>query len=112
MDDDAESIITNQRYAYINGVVDKAVKKKARAEHLTVSDKIDQIVTNRILALPIFAAIMWLMYAIAMGSSVADGASVSALCHRLDQRCSVRRDRPQRPGRLLGTSALPAGCTA
>ena len=73
MDDDAESIITHQRYAYINGVVDKAVKKKARAEHLTVSDKIDQIVTNRILALPIFAAIMWLMYAIAMGTSVADG---------------------------------------
>ncbi len=76
MDDDAESIITNQRYAYINGVVDKAVKKKARAEHLTVSDKIDQLVTNRILALPIFAAIMWLMYAIAMGTSVADGGIV------------------------------------
>ena len=73
MDDDAESIITNQRYAYINGVVDKAVKKKPRTENLTASDKIDQIVTNRILALPIFAAIMWLMYAIAMGTSVADG---------------------------------------
>ena len=73
MDDDAESIITNQRYAYINGVVDKAVKKKPRTENLTVSDKIDQIVTNRILALPIFAAIMWLMYAISMGTSVADG---------------------------------------
>ena len=73
MDDDAESIITNQRYAYINGVVTKAVKKKPRTENLTVSDKIDQIVTNRILALPIFAVIMWLMYAIAMGTSVADG---------------------------------------
>ena len=73
MDDDAESIITNQRYAYINGVVDKAVKKKPRTENLTASDKIDQIVTNRILALPIFAAIMWLMYAISMGTSVADG---------------------------------------
>ena len=73
MDDDAESIITNQRYAYINGVVTIAVKKKPRTENLTVSDKIDQIVTNRILALPIFAAIMWLMYAIAMGTSVADG---------------------------------------
>ena len=73
MDDDAESIITNQRYAYINGVVDKAVKKKPRTENLTVSDKIDQFVTNRILALPIFALIMWLMYAIAMGTSVADG---------------------------------------
>ena len=73
MDDDAESIITTPRYAYINGVVDKAVKKKPRTENLTASDKIDQIVTNRILALPIFAAIMWLMYAIAMGTSVADG---------------------------------------
>ena len=73
MDDDAESIITNQRYAYINGVVDKAVKKKPRTENLTVSDKVDQFVTNRILALPIFALIMWLMYAIAMGTSVADG---------------------------------------
>jgi len=73
MDDDAESIITNQRYAYINGVVDKAVKKKARVEHLTVSDKIDQIVTNRVLALPIFAVIMYLMYSLSMGTSIADG---------------------------------------
>ena len=73
MDDDAESIITNQRYAYINGVVDKAVKKKARVEHLTVSDKIDQIVTNRVLALPIFAVIMYLMYSLSVGTSIADG---------------------------------------
>ena len=73
MDDDAESIITNQRYAYINSVVSKAVKKKARVEHLTASDKIDQIVTNRILALPIFAAIMYLMYSLSMGTSIADG---------------------------------------
>ena len=73
MDDDAESIITNQRYAYINGVVDKAVKKKARVEHLTVSDKVDQIVTNRVLALPIFAVIMYLMYSLSMGTSIADG---------------------------------------
>ena len=73
MDDDAESIITNQRYAYINTVVEKAVKKKARVEHLTVSDKIDQIVTNRILALPIFALVMFLMYSLAMGTSIADG---------------------------------------
>ena len=73
MDDDAESIITNQRYAYINTVVSKAVKKKARVEHLTVSDKIDQIVTNRILALPIFALVMFLMYSLSMGTSIADG---------------------------------------
>ena len=73
MDDDAESIITNQRYAYINTVVERAVRKKARVEHLTVSDKIDQIVTNRVLALPIFALVMFLMYSLSMGTSIADG---------------------------------------
>ena len=69
MDDDAESIITNQRYAYINTVVSRAVKKKERTEHLTLSDKIDRVVTNRILALPIFAVIMAAIYTIAMGST-------------------------------------------
>ena len=69
MDDDAESIITNQRYAYINTVVGRAVQKKARTEHMTASDKIDRIVTNRILALPIFAVVMALIYTIAMGST-------------------------------------------
>ncbi len=67
MDDDAESIITNQRYAYINGVVGKSVKKQAAKGSLTASDRIDQIVTNRVLALPIFAGVMFLIYAIAMG---------------------------------------------
>ena len=67
MDDDAESIITNQRYAYINGVVSKSVKKQAAKGSLTASDRIDQIVTNRVLALPIFAGVMFLIYAIAMG---------------------------------------------
>ena len=71
LDDDAESIITNQRYAYINSVVAKAVKKKAAKGSLSVSDKIDQIVTNRILALPIFALVMFLIYSIAMGTSPA-----------------------------------------
>ena len=69
MDDDAESIITNQRYAYINTVVTRAVQKKARTEQMTTSDKIDRIVTNRILALPIFAVVMALIYTIAMGST-------------------------------------------
>ena len=67
LDDDAESIITNQRYSYIASVVRKSVKKKAPKHSLTVSDKIDRIVTNRILALPIFALVMFLVYAIAMG---------------------------------------------
>ena len=71
LDDDAESIITNQRYSYINSVVTKAVKKRAAKGSLSVSDKIDQIVTNRILALPIFAAVMFLIYSIAMGTSPA-----------------------------------------
>jgi ferrous iron transport protein B len=68
LDDDAESIITNQRYAYINGVVNKAVKKKTAAHSLTTSDKIDRIVTNRILALPIFAVVMFAVYYVAIGT--------------------------------------------
>ncbi len=68
MDDDAESIIADQRYTYIGNVVSKAVKKKAAKHSLTLSDRIDRVLTNRVLALPIFAGIMFLMYAIAMGS--------------------------------------------
>ena len=67
LDDDAESLITNERYTYITSVTDKAVKKGLAKGELTVSDKIDKIVTNRILGLPIFALIMFFVYAIAMG---------------------------------------------
>ena len=67
LDDDAESIITNQRYAYISEVIGTAVKKKAAKHSLSVSDKIDRIVTNRILALPIFALVMFTVYWVAMG---------------------------------------------
>ena len=67
LDDDAESIITNQRYAYINTVVSKAVRKKAAKHSLTTSDKIDRIVTNRVAALPIFIVVMYAVYWIAMG---------------------------------------------
>ena len=67
MDDDAESIITNQRYAYIARVVASAVKKKQSGVKMSVSDKIDHIVTNRIAALPIFVAVMALVYWISMG---------------------------------------------
>mgnify|MGYP002801089549 FL=1 len=69
MDDDAESIITNQRYAYINKVVNAAVHKKPRTSNLTVSDRIDRVVTNRIAALPIFVLVMAAVYAIAMGGT-------------------------------------------
>ena len=68
MDDDAESIIADQRYTYIVNIIEKAVKKRAAKHAMSLSDKIDSIVTNRVLALPIFAGIMFLMYAIAMGS--------------------------------------------
>ena len=67
LDDDAESIITNQRYTYIAGVVQKSVAKKRAVHSLTTSDKIDRVVTNRIAALPIFALVMAAVYAIAMG---------------------------------------------
>ena len=68
MDDDSESIVADQRYTYIGNVVSRALKKKAGKHALSLSDKIDKIVTNRVLALPIFAGVMFLMYAIAMGS--------------------------------------------
>ena len=68
LEDDAESIIADQRYTYIGSVVDRAVRKKTGKFAMRLSDKIDAIVTDRILALPIFALIMFLMYAIAMGS--------------------------------------------
>ena len=67
MDDDAESIITNQRYAYISKVMDRCVKKRSAAHSLSVSDKIDRVVTNRIAALPIFVGVMAAVYWIAMG---------------------------------------------
>ena len=67
LEDDAESIITNQRYSYISRVVDRCVKKKAPSHSLSASDRIDQVVTHRVLALPIFVAVMLLVYAVAMG---------------------------------------------
>lgn len=65
LDDDAESIITNERYLLIAGIV-KACCKKKKQGALTVSDKIDKVVTNRWLGLPIFAVVMFLVYYIAM----------------------------------------------
>ena len=65
-DDDTESIITNERYVYISNIIDRCITKKNRKEKLTVSDKIDKIVTNRFLALPIFAVVMILVYYISV----------------------------------------------
>lgn len=67
LDDDAESIITNERYVYIGGLMKTCYKKKS-AGKLTVSDKIDRVVTNRILALPIFVLVMWLVYTLSIGT--------------------------------------------
>ena len=61
MDDDTESIITNERYIYISSVIKECYVKKSKKQ-LTVSDKIDRVVTNRIAALPIFAVVMFLVY--------------------------------------------------
>lgn len=69
LDDDAESIITSQRYDYIGTIVQHSVKKKDSKHELSVSDKIDKIVTNRILALPIFILVMYVVYTIAMGGT-------------------------------------------
>ncbi len=67
MDDDAESIITNERYTYITSIIGKCYKKKSR-EKLSISDKIDHIVTNRFLALPIFAVVMWIVYYVSVST--------------------------------------------
>ncbi|MBR5273429.1 MAG: ferrous iron transport protein B [Clostridia bacterium] len=67
LDDDAEAIITNDRYDYIVSVVKQNCKKRS-ANRLKVSDKIDRVVTNRILALPIFAIVMFLVYTISIGT--------------------------------------------
>ena len=67
LDDDAESIITNERYEYITRIMKKCYKRK-NAGALSVSDKIDKIVTNRILALPIFIVIMWAVYTLSIGT--------------------------------------------
>ena len=66
LDDDSESLITNERYLFINNVIDGSYKKKRKGE--TTSDKIDKIVTNRFLALPIFAVVMFLVYYISIST--------------------------------------------
>ena len=66
-DDDTESIITNERYSYISAIIGECVKK-ARAGKESTSDKIDKIITNRILAIPIFILIMWGVYYVAVSS--------------------------------------------
>lgn len=66
-DDDTESIITNERYEYISAIIGDCLVKN-RKETMTTSDKIDRIVTNRWLALPIFAAIMWFVYYISVST--------------------------------------------
>lgn len=67
MDDDSESIITNERYNYITSIIGESLKK-ANKEKLTTSDKIDRVVTNRWLALPIFAVVMWLVYYVSVST--------------------------------------------
>ena len=61
-DDDTESIITNERYVYISSIIGQCCTKSSTGKKLTTSDKIDRIVTNRWLALPIFAVVMWVVY--------------------------------------------------
>lgn len=66
-DDDVESIIVNERYTYISSIIGDCIKKAAKKK-LSVSDKIDRVVTNRFAALPIFAAIMFLVYFVSMST--------------------------------------------
>ena len=72
MDDDSESIITNERYEYITGLLEGSYVKK-NAGSMTISDKIDRIVTNRWLAIPIFLVVMWVVYFLAINTIGAMG---------------------------------------
>lgn len=67
LDDDAESIITNERYLFIDRLMQRCYQRK-NAGRLSVSDRIDRVVTNRFLALPIFALVMWLVYTLSIGT--------------------------------------------
>ena len=67
LDDDAEAIIINERYTYITNMMPYCCRRKS-PDALSLSDKIDRVVTNRILALPIFVAVMWLVYTISIGT--------------------------------------------
>ena len=78
LDDDSESIITAERYKYIESIINSCVTKKCKASKLNTSDKIDRVVTNRWLALPIFAVVMWAVYYISMvtvGTAATDWAN-------------------------------------
>ena len=66
LDDDSESIITAERYKYVESIIKSCVRKKINAGNLTISDKIDRVITNRWAALPIFAAVMFIVYYISM----------------------------------------------
>ena len=68
LEDDSESIITNERYSYISKLMETCVKKRRPSGNMTVSDKIDRVVTNRVLALPIFVVVMFLVYYISIST--------------------------------------------
>lgn len=68
MDDDSASIIADQRYTFISKVIAKSVQKKPKRDEVSLSDRIDRVVTDRVLALPLFSLVMFGMYAIAMGN--------------------------------------------
>lgn len=78
LDDDAESIITAERYKYIESIIKSCVTKKNKSSKISTSDKIDRVVTNRWLALPIFAVVMWFVYYVSMvtvGAAATDWAN-------------------------------------
>ena len=106
LDDDAESIITSERYVYIAQIIKGCYKKKS-AGQLSVSDKIDRVVTNRWLGLPIFALVMFLVYYIAMvtvGAAATDWANVD--CSETAGICSASAPRNMKK-LLKNTPTLP-----
>lgn len=99
LDDDAQSIITNERYVYIGSII-KSCYKKADGDRLTTSDKIDKIVTSRYLGLPIFALVMFLVYCISM-------ASIGAFATDWTNDCLFGEIIPVTAGKLLEMAGTP-----
>ena len=80
-DDDTESIITNERYVYISSIIGECLTKAKKGEKLSTSDKIDRIVTNRFLALPIFALVMFIVYYVSQ--QLVDSLPIGQMIHCL-----------------------------
>ena len=106
LDDDAASLITDQRYDYVKSVTDAAVVRKPRKDNLSTSDRIDRVVTNRWAAIPLFAVVVWLMYFISV-QTVGTDVPRSSRC--LKHRCHAEQYYLKEASHTLSTIRIVRG---